>query len=283
MSLRTDIKDAIDDVTPPALGLENRVTAMVLADGKDRRVSVHVGRRSPWNIRFRGMGALAAAALVVVLIAGFVIGGRVWRDWGNGNLYAASSLNQSDLHDLEARPLGLSPLQPGAACPFTPDPLHYSGSDVWGSGPVYLLNAGPTVDTTARGDWLPFRLAYLAERPGQVLVRGRDLSTGLPLVFTQATFDLSLVRAFPAGPNGAIAAGPVLGTDRLNNKTIQVHPEAVLVDPWRLEPDSTMPPLVVLFPIPITTLCWGLQFDGPGFSETYVNGWDTADDKTGWR
>jgi hypothetical protein len=272
MSLRTDIKDAIDDVTPPALGLENRVRAIVLADGKERRVSV--GRRSPWNIRFRGMGALAAAALVVVLIAGFVIGGRVWRDWGNGNLGQAASINQPGLHNLEAKPLLLPVLQPGAACPFTPDPAQSAGlgGSMMGTGPVYLLYVNASIGMTARGDWFEVALGYVAKGPGQVLVRARDLSTGKLFGFTQIW----------VGLNGATAAGPVLGTEQLNGETIQVHPEAVLHDPAQLvNKQGITTPLIVWFAMPRATLCWGLQFDGPGFSETYVNGWDTAADKAG--
>jgi len=268
MSLRTDIKDAIDDVTPPALGLENRVRAMVLADGKERRVSVHVGRRSPWNIRFRGMGALAAAALVVVLIAGLVIGGRVWRDAANGNLGQASSINQSDLHKLESKALVLPVLLPGGVCPFSPDTrqLGMQGT-VLGDGPVYMYDAWALGTTVQQGDWGAFAFYYVAKDPGIVLVRAGDLATRQAFPFAQ----------YSDGTTGAVAAGPVLGTDRLNGETIRMHPEAVLQDPSRLKPLNQQ--LIVMFAIPRATLCWAFQFDGPGFTETIVWGWDDAQSK----
>ena len=273
MSLRTELRDAIDEVTPPALGLESRVRAMVLADGRDRRVSVHVGRRFGWNLGFRGMAALVAAALVVVLIAMVVIGGRLWRDSGNGNVGQASSINHSELRNLESKPLLLPVLQPGAACPFTPDPIQSVGQSAAGNGPVYLLEGG-FIGRTNHGDWLQVHLAYVAERSGLVLVRGRDLSTGEPFVFTQIWLGL----------NGAAAAGPVLATDQLNGEPIEVRPEAVLLDPSHLvNKEGVVTPMVMTFAIPRTALCWGLQFDGPGdFAETYVNGWDTPEDKAGW-
>ncbi len=275
MSLRTDIQDAIDKVTPPAPGLEHQVRALVAADGKDRRVTLHAHRRSVWGNGFRSSGALMAAALVVALMAGIVIGGRLARDADNGQVSQASSINPSELQSLESNPLLLPVLQPGQACPLTENHSNYLGTPVDANGPMYVL-WGPSLGNSDQGDWLEAQLAYTASREGSVLIRGRDLYTNQPFVFTQ----------FSLGPSAVIAAGPVLGTDRLNLKTIQVHPEAVLQDPWHRQPvdrKGTMPLPILMFPIPVSTLCWGFQFDGPGFSETYVNGWDTAQDKIWWR
>jgi hypothetical protein len=275
VSLRTDIQDAIDKVTPPAPGLEHQVRALVAADGKDRRVSLHAHRRSVWGNGFRSSGALVAAGLVVALMAGIVIGGRLARDVGNGQPSQAGSINLSELHSLEAKPLLLPALQPGEACPYTLNHSNYLGTPVEANGPVYLLWGG-TLGTSGQGDWMESQLAYTASREGPVLVRGRDLNTNQPFVFSQ----------FSYGPSAVIVAGPVLGTDRLNLQTIQLHPEAVLLDPWHRQPvdrKGTMPLPILMFPNPVSTLCWGFQFDGPGFSETYVNGWDTAQDKVSWR
>jgi hypothetical protein len=275
MSLRRDIQDAIDEVAPPAPGLEHQVRALVAADGNDRRVSLDAHRRSVWGNGFRTSGALVAAGLVVALMAGIVIGGRLAFDAGNGQPSQAGSINQADLHSLESKPLLLPALQPGEACPFTNNHSNYLGTSVDANGPVYMSWVG-RLRTSALGDWFETELPYTASREGPVLIRGRDLNANQPLVFTQ----------FPFGPSAVIAAGPVLGTDRLDLKTIQLHPEAVLLDPWHRQPvdrNGNMPLPLVMFSIPVSTLCWGLQFDGPGFSETYVNGWDTAQDKIGWR
>ena len=266
MSLRTDIRDAIDEVTPPAPGLEHQVTALVVADGKNRRVSLHAHRHSVWGAGFRSSGALVAAGLVVALMAGLVIGGRMARDTSNGQISQAA-ISHSELRGLESRPNVLPQLQPGATCPFSPGTSEVHNSHVKGAvigrGPVYVYGAW-TVAAAGGRDWEAFAFYYVAARPGLVLVRAADLQTTQPFVFAQD----------PGGQNAAIAAGPVVGTDRLLGKTVQLHPEAVLLDPWHRQPPNEQ--LVVLFAIPKATLCWGFQFDGPAFTETIVDGWDSA-------
>jgi hypothetical protein len=258
MSLRDQVKDALDDVAPPAPTLERRVTAFVFADKRDRRVLLNRGRRHLRTGPFRGMAALVAAALVLTLMVGVVIGGRLGRDLGNGESSQAYAINQSELHSLESRPFVLPVLQPGAVCPFSPE-LQENGQWVGGRGPVFAYNAW-RVTRTNRVDWVAFALAYVAQRPGMVLIRARDLHTDQAFVFTQYT---------PA--SGVIAAGPVLGKDRVEGRNTQLHPESVIEDPWQQQPNQQ---LVVMFAVPLETLCWGFQFDGPGFSQTLVDGWD---------
>ena len=270
MTLRTDIQGAIDEVTPPAPRLEHQVRALVVADGKNRRVSLHANRRSAWGGGFRRTGVLVAAALVVALMVGLVIGGRLARDLGNGQLSEAGLINQSELHSLESRPNVLPHLQPGATCPFSPGTsevhdLHLKGA-VIGQGPVYVYDAW-TDATTPRSDWEAFALYYVAERPGLVLVRAGDLQTSELFPFAQ----------YSGPPSAAIATGPVIGTVHLGGIAIQMHSEAVLQDPWHRQPLNQ--DLVVMFAIPTSTLCWGFQFDGPGFTETIVDGWDSAAQK----
>jgi hypothetical protein len=269
MSLRTDIQDAIDEVIPPAPGLEHQVRALVVADGKDRRVSLHAHRQSLWGAGFRSSGALVAAGLVVALMAGLVIGGRLARDTSHGQI-SQSAISQSELRSLESRPIELPQLQPGATCPFSPGTTqvhdsHIKGA-VIGQGPVYVYDAW-TDATTGQGDWEAFAVYYVAERPGLVLVRARDLQTSQPFPFAQ----------YSGPPSAAIAAGRVLGTDHIGAIPIQMHPEAVLLDPWHRQPVNQ--DLVLMFAVPRSTLCWGFQFDGPGFTETIVDGWDNAAQK----
>lgn len=270
MSLRSQLKDALDDVAPPAPTLERRVTAFVSADDRDRPAQLNRRRHARWSGRFQGTGALVAAALVVALMAGLAIGGRLGRDLGNGESSSAYSINQSDLRRLESIPIALPLLQPGAACPYSPGDLTVSRSAL-GGGPVYAFD-GWYVSITDRVDWVAFGLYYVAQRPGPVLVRATDLHSGQRLSFSQ----------YPLGDSAAIAVGPVLGTDRLFDRTIQLHPEAALPDPWHLPPvnkNNTAPLLSVMFAVPRATLCWGFQIDGPGFTETIVDGWDTPQDK----
>ncbi|HSS60813.1 MAG TPA: hypothetical protein VLK30_05095 [Candidatus Limnocylindrales bacterium] len=257
MSMRTQIHDAVDEVAPPAPSLERSVTAFVLANDHDRRSLTHGRRAASWPIRFRGMATLVAAVLVLLLVGGTLIGIQIWRNGMNRESSPAGSLNQSELHGLEARPIVLPVVQPGAPCPYT---QIVGGGLVQGDGPVYLLSAS-TVATTNQGDWFAPTLYYAAKRPGVVLVRGRDLVTNQPLVFAQ----------FSYGPSGVIVAGPSLGTD-LVNKKVQLHPEAVVPDSWHQPANED---LILMFAVPRATLCWGFQFDGPDFTETYVNGWDS--------
>jgi len=266
VSLRNQIKGALDDVAPPAPTLEHRITAFVFADKRDRSGLLHGRRRAPSTNMFRGMAALVAAGLVVALMAGIAIGGRLARDMGNAESPQAFTINQSDLHSLESRPLLLPTLAPGATCPFSPPVKSNLPEDVLGTGPVYAINSW-SVAHTDQVDWVAFALYYVAERPGLVLVRAGDLHTNQAFVFSQ----------YSLTDSGAIATGPVLGTDRLMDKTIQLHPEAVLKDPWHLNPVNQQ--LVVMFAIPRSTLCWAFQFDGPGFRATIVDGWDDISNK----
>jgi hypothetical protein len=267
MSLRSEIRDAIDEIATPAPWLEDSVESFVRREDGRR-----AHRRSlsiwGWEASRRQTIGLIAAAMVVMLTATLVIGGRLWHERGNGEPSEAASIHQSDLSTLESSPLRLPSIQPGAACPFTPD---YSPASV-GPGPVtgrghVVVHALWFMGTTDRGNWTTAWFDYAAPGPGVVLVRAKDLATNQPLVFAQD----------PRVESGAIAAGPVLGTDQLSGMTIQVRPEAVLIDPWHLRPANQV--LQVMFAIPRATLCWGFQFDGTGFHETYVNGWDSAADK----
>ena len=79
MSLRNEIRAAIDDVTPPAPALQQKVEAVVMADDRDRVARPHRSS-TRWTRSFRGPMSLVAAALLVVLIGGLVVGGRLLRD-----------------------------------------------------------------------------------------------------------------------------------------------------------------------------------------------------------
>ena len=267
MTLRNQIKDALDDVAPPAPTLERRVTAFVFADKRDRGMLLGGRRRALSTNGFRGMAALVAAGLVVALLAGIAIGGRLGRDLGNAESPQRYTIDQSEVHRLESKPIVLPQLQPGAACPFSPDVdrLGLRGSAV-GGGPVYIYDEW-FEGSTQRGDWNVAKLYYVARQPGLVLVRARDLTTSEPFVFTQYPNDEK---------TPALAMGPVLGTDSLYDQNMQLHPEAVLQDPWHQHPNQQ---LIVMFAIPRATLCWGIQFDGPGFTQTWIDGWDDAASK----
>src|SRR4029077_16898893 len=101
MSLRNELREAVDEVAPRAPGLEQKVQAYVLAGSAQRKVLRGRRNASPWRYRFQGAAGLIAAAIVIAVIAGLVVGGRVWRDLNA----TPSTINQNELKHLEKRPL----------------------------------------------------------------------------------------------------------------------------------------------------------------------------------
>src|ERR671922_2476210 len=116
MSLRSQIRDAVDDVAPAPLDIERKVSSYVRANNAERKALRARRQRSPWAYRFQGAAALLAAALVVAVIAGLVFGGRFWRDLNS----TPSTINQTELKSLESRPPSLPTVAAEAACPVTP-------------------------------------------------------------------------------------------------------------------------------------------------------------------
>lgn len=257
MSLRSQIRDSIDDIATPAPTLERRVKVFVFSNPETRR-QLLARPRSRWNTHFRGTMALVAAALVVALIGGLFIAGRIWR---NENL-PPQTVGANELKSLESRPLNFPVVAPGAACPTTALHLNPQIGMVLGDGPVYLSN-GEIYETNDWGFWVA--LAFAADRnPGLVLVRARDLESGAQVVFAK----------YPLEPTPMIAVGSVLGTSRVANHVVQMRSEAAVPDL------SRWPPLTKLGPHPeVVTLmgtqegssgCIGLQIDASGFSENLV-------------
>src|ERR1700674_4826636 len=99
MSLRAEIHDALDEVTPPAPHLELRVTGL-LDQVQDKKVLLPRGGRDRWTRRFRGVVALVAADLVVVLIGGLMMEGLLLRDMNA----PPQTLTLAELSRMETRP-----------------------------------------------------------------------------------------------------------------------------------------------------------------------------------
>ena len=257
MSLRSQIQHAIDDVAPPTPNLERRVKAFVFSDHETRK-QLLARPRSRWNTRLRGTMALVAAALVVALIGGLFLAGRIWR---NENL-PPETVGVSELKGLESRPLNYPVVAPGAPCPTTPVHLNPQIGMVLGDGPVYVSN-GEIYETNDWGFWVA--LAFASDRnPGLVLVRARDLQTNAQVAFAK----------YPLEPTPMIAVGSVLGTSRVANHDVQMRSEAAVPDVSRWPSSSKLGPI----PEVITLVgmqkgssgCIGFQIDASGFSENLV-------------
>ena len=259
MSLRSQIHNAVDDVTPPAPSLERKVTMFVLAGERERKVLRARPRRSPWTYRFQGAAALVAAGLVVVLVAGIVVGGRYWRNLNS----APATVSSADLKSLESRPVHFPPVAAGTQCPETSVQFNEITGTAVGDGPVYLIEAN-TPTTTSWGYWVSLDLIYVATARGPVLIRARDLKSDRQVVFGR----------YPLEPSAVSPAGSVLGTDRVYEHTVQMRAEATFQDPWQTPPmdkEGHLPPLVVALGLQSGgSGCIGFQIDGPGFSENFV-------------
>jgi hypothetical protein len=254
VSLRTDIHSAFDEVAPSTLGMTERVM---------ESVTVNPNRRRPqrWVVSFRGPASLVAVFLLVALVAVALVGGRVLQDW-NAFLHpqAPADLHQSVVTQLEARHDRLPFLKAGASCPDGPE-----ANNLYGAGPVFGAPGWPLPATasqlagnfsTSWGFYFYNTFITVAGLNGPVLVRGRDLRTNRPIIFV-----------------GNYATGPVVGTDTVDGRVVNQH--VYLVLDMSHPPSGSSGAQQVEWPVILGidkgwSDCVGLQFDGPGFTETWV-------------
>ena len=253
MTLRGQIQDAVDEVSPPVHDLERRVTAYVLA-GKTERKALRIRPRwSRRTYRVRGAAAVIAAALVIALLAGLIVSGRVLRD-----LNPSPASNPTELKILELKPLHLPSVAPGVDCPV--DLMQNTqGENFFGSGPVQAVD-GKGLETNDWGTFGRLLLIYNALAPGLVLIRAKDLQKNSEVAFAR----------YPLEPTGITAVGPVLGEVHALNRNLVLRSEAVFRDSLSKPQDT--PNLLLLVAVQKgSSRCVGFQFDGPGgFSESLV-------------
>lgn len=208
--------------------------------------------------RMRAPLSLVAVFAAVVLVAAGFVGGRLVQDWkAVKQRPSAAASPQSQLAELEARPLRIPTYHTYTEC--TSGPFNKDGS--LGSGPVYSYGANYTPVT----DWGTYfyNVAYTDARiSGPILVRGRDLFTKRTIVFV--------------GPG---ATGPVVGSDVVDGRSLAQHTELVLyaaqavpsIDPHWNRPND--PHAFVWEIIAGAPGSWsgstGWQIDGAGFSELF--------------
>jgi hypothetical protein len=269
MSLRTDIRSAYEEITPPAPALQAQIRALVSTEAQ--AVSKSGRRPSRWVRSLRGTMALVAALLVILIVATVLVGGRVWHDW---NLFTnrpapAGQIDPVQLAALEARPLRLPATQLGDQCPVGPSPsasavagfpepihgwaLQFSVS---GGGPAYAVGASP-IGGGAWGSYYGVTWAFEPQVTGLVLIRGRDsVNQKLPVVYI-----------------GPYAAGAVIGMDTLNGKRVAQHAE-LAIDAGH-HPASSGSSGWGFYNVQAgvstkLSSCRAFQVDGEGFSEVFV-------------
>jgi len=233
VSLRSEIHEAFDELGPRNVGLEERVLATVAVE---RRAKLG------WTPRLRAPLSLVAVVLVIAVVAGALMGGRLLADWKRFTAPPAPAVPQTPLQRLEARPLHLPKAQSVAECPA--GPFDKNGSP--GVGPVHMAGSAVSPET-AWGAY--FENLLYADGPiqGPILVRGGDLINSQRIVFV--------------GPN---SYGPIVGTDEINGNVVEQHLELVIQDP--------APPYSWVFTSGWpkgTPECVGWQVDGPGFTEVF--------------
>jgi hypothetical protein len=259
VSLRTELHSAFDELAPSTVGLRERIVQTVVHARTTGRRQRLVWVRAPLS--------LVAVLVLISLVVGILVGGRLMNDWQNFNKRSVpGGIDTTQLSRLEARPFQMPLIKFGAACPGGPwDPA----TGWWGTGlvHVYSWNSSGFVPSTITqwGVYGSFHAEIDRSIKGPVLVRARDLNTGDLLVFV-----------------GQYAAGPVGGTDKLGGQDVEQrlelaldasHPQGAasggfyassFTAGFKTNTSHHGGPLTVGPPI-----CTGWQIDGEGFTETF--------------
>jgi hypothetical protein len=263
MSLRAQIHHAIDEVAPPTPSLEGRVKNFVLGDD-DARKQLRSRPRSPWTRGFRGSLTLVAAGLVLALVGGLFVAGRLWRNENQ----PPPTISQAELRGLESRPLKYPTLASGARCPTTPKTLGPYGLFIGDPGDPVGIYDTEIYQSTDWGEWIEVAIgyspAYAAAHPGLVLMRGRDLHNSREVVFA----------TYPLAPTGVSTVGPVLGQEHALDHDLKLRSEAAFRDLAHtpaLDKQGHRPELLVVVGLQKgSSGCIGFQFDGSGGTENLV-------------
>jgi hypothetical protein len=259
VSLRTELHTAFDELAPTTVGLRERVVQTVVQDRT-------TGRGRQWRVWVRAPLSLVAVFVLISLVVGILVGGRLASDWLNSKRSLPAGIDTMQLTQLEGRQFQMPLLKPGAACPGGPwDPA----TGWWGTGPVHVYSwnsSGFVPSTISRwGVYSPFHAETDRNISGPVLVRARDLNTGDWLVFV-----------------GQNTSGPVGGTDQLGGHEVvqrlelaldASHPQGAASGgfyAWSFTVGLKADTSHHNSALPVgPVICTGWQIDGVGFTETF--------------
>jgi hypothetical protein len=260
VSLRNDVHVAIDELAPSTSGLSERVIRTMLDETRVRRSRRFVRR-------FQMPISLVAVVVLIALVLGALVGGRLIADWQSFVRHQVPVVDPTLLHQLESRSLSQPLIKADDPCPggpWNPD------TEWWGGGPVYvhsLISSGyASVGRSGWGVYAIFHAETGQGATGPVLIRGRDLVSGDRIVFV-----------------GQYAAGQLVGVDTLAGTSMRQYSEllldtshpAAVASAGFVEWNFTVGVKVHIPPTPGTlmtlppTRCTGWQIDGPDFSETF--------------
>lgn len=253
MSLRRDVHTAFDSITPPAAGMAERVVQTVLAEHTARR------RKERMLFRLRAPLSLVAVLVLIALVVGALIGGRLISDWNSSHSSIPAGQPQLTVADLEARPIILPTIGPNDPCPVKTGTNSFGLA--YGSGPVYA--DGGNGRNTSWGTYWDIYWYSAPSLRGPVLIRGRDLRS--------STERVVFIRNYVAD-----VAGPVVGNDPSPgtgdqyaeitfNASDPSHRIHNALSPW----NGFGSWLVRQGLSNNASDCVGFQIDGSGFTETF--------------
>ena len=244
MSLRREIHSTFDEIAPSTFGMPERVVQTVLDEGPSRR------RKEKLTIRMRAPLSLVAVLVLIALIVGVLIGGRIMQEWNAFHKSSpAGSSYESQVAQLEAMPLHIPAPKSHADCQSGP----YNKVSSYGSGPVY--GDGGATSTSDWGVYYHNDVYAETDIHGPILIRARDLFIDQPVIFV-----------------GEYAGGPVVGSDTINGQVYDQHLE-ILVNTGHTSKTTASHKYTWLFMAGVPNR-WsgstGWQIDGIGFSEVFL-------------
>ena len=207
-------------------------------------------------LRLRAPLSLVAVMLLIALVVGALIGGKLVQDWNASHSTPAEGLTKAQqVADLEARPWQQALLPAGAPCPDGPK----NSAGVYGSGPFH---GDPSLATgqalTAWGFYYFLVGETDANAKGLMLIRARDMHTGALLVFV-----------------GRYATGTLVGTDTVSGVAGQQRVELLLDMSQRPTGAAAKGPngstywSFTVGAVKTWPSCVAWQVDGTDFTETF--------------